>query len=162
MASGIKMEELEREIGNTIAFFGAAFGSVGGVGGGGIYVPMLTLIIRLEQHEVTNPKGLNSKHPAIQHLSRSTGTRFVARTRCLALSLTPIVNRQSRCRLTSRSLTSHSRHRQSHTAQPLSLSDQIASVLCRLNLSHFHQISSQSIEAPNRLLSHRNSLNSGY
>lgn len=32
-------------VGSIIGFFGAAFGSVGGVGGGGIFVPMLTLII---------------------------------------------------------------------------------------------------------------------
>lgn len=32
-------------IGSVIGFFGAAFGSVGGVGGGGIFVPMLALII---------------------------------------------------------------------------------------------------------------------
>ncbi|OUZ99964.1 Transmembrane protein TauE like [Macleaya cordata] len=32
-------------VGSIIGFIGAAFGSVGGVGGGGIYVPMLTLII---------------------------------------------------------------------------------------------------------------------
>ncbi|KAI3936915.1 hypothetical protein MKW92_043758 [Papaver armeniacum] len=32
-------------VGTIVGFFGAAFGSVGGVGGGGIYVPMLTLII---------------------------------------------------------------------------------------------------------------------
>ncbi|KAM3314051.1 hypothetical protein ACQJBY_033119 [Aegilops geniculata] len=32
-------------LGSFIGFFGAAFGSVGGVGGGGIFVPMLTLII---------------------------------------------------------------------------------------------------------------------
>ncbi|XP_009800425.1 sulfite exporter TauE/SafE family protein 3-like isoform X1 [Nicotiana sylvestris] len=32
-------------VGSVIGFFGAAFGSVGGVGGGGIFVPMLTLII---------------------------------------------------------------------------------------------------------------------
>ncbi|XBH85648.1 hypothetical protein VPH35_073508 [Triticum aestivum] len=34
-----------RLAGSFIGFFGAAFGSVGGVGGGGIFVPMLTLII---------------------------------------------------------------------------------------------------------------------
>ena len=28
-----------------IGFFGSAFGTVGGVGGGGIFVPMLTLIV---------------------------------------------------------------------------------------------------------------------
>ncbi|TMW89910.1 hypothetical protein EJD97_016468 [Solanum chilense] len=32
-------------VGSVIGFFAAAFGSVGGVGGGGIFVPMLTLII---------------------------------------------------------------------------------------------------------------------
>ncbi|KAJ0971480.1 hypothetical protein J5N97_019439 [Dioscorea zingiberensis] len=32
-------------VGSLVGFFGAAFGSVGGVGGGGIFVPMLTLII---------------------------------------------------------------------------------------------------------------------
>ncbi|KAI3977468.1 hypothetical protein MKX01_000381 [Papaver californicum] len=31
--------------GTVVGFIGAAFGSIGGVGGGGIYVPMLTLII---------------------------------------------------------------------------------------------------------------------
>ncbi|KAI3992676.1 hypothetical protein MKX01_007998, partial [Papaver californicum] len=32
-------------VGSTIGFLGAALGSVGGVGGGGIFVPMLTLIV---------------------------------------------------------------------------------------------------------------------
>ncbi|CAI0408516.1 unnamed protein product [Linum tenue] len=32
-------------VGTAIGFLGAAFGSVGGVGGGGIFIPMLTLII---------------------------------------------------------------------------------------------------------------------
>lgn len=32
-------------VGSVIGFLGAALGSVGGVGGGGIFVPMLTLII---------------------------------------------------------------------------------------------------------------------
>ncbi|KAG0467203.1 hypothetical protein HPP92_018783 [Vanilla planifolia] len=32
-------------VGSTIGFLGAALGSIGGVGGGGIFVPMLTLII---------------------------------------------------------------------------------------------------------------------
>ncbi|CAM0943858.1 unnamed protein product [Alopecurus aequalis] len=32
-------------LGSFIGFFGAAFGRIGGVGGGGIFVPMLTLII---------------------------------------------------------------------------------------------------------------------
>lgn len=32
-------------LGSVIGFIGAALGSIGGVGGGGIFVPMLTLII---------------------------------------------------------------------------------------------------------------------
>jgi uncharacterized membrane protein YfcA len=32
-------------VGTLIGIFGASFGSVGGVGGGGIFVPMLILII---------------------------------------------------------------------------------------------------------------------
>ena len=32
-------------MGSIIGFLGSAFGTVGGVGGGGIFVPMLTLII---------------------------------------------------------------------------------------------------------------------
>lgn len=32
-------------LGSLIGFFGAAFGSVGGVGGGGVFLPMLALII---------------------------------------------------------------------------------------------------------------------
>ncbi|KAI3992668.1 hypothetical protein MKX01_007990 [Papaver californicum] len=35
-------------VGSIIAFVASAFGSVGGVGGGGIYVPMLILIIRFD------------------------------------------------------------------------------------------------------------------
>ncbi|KAJ3698886.1 hypothetical protein LUZ61_002591 [Rhynchospora tenuis] len=40
-------------LGSLIGFFGAAFGSVGGVGGGGIYVPMLTLIIGFDAKSST-------------------------------------------------------------------------------------------------------------
>ncbi|XP_057538323.1 sulfite exporter TauE/SafE family protein 3-like [Amaranthus tricolor] len=40
-------------VGSLIGFFGAAFGSVGGVGGGGIYVPMLTLIIGFDSKSST-------------------------------------------------------------------------------------------------------------
>lgn len=40
-------------VGSIIGFFGAAFGSVGGVGGGGIYVPMLTLIIGFDPKSAT-------------------------------------------------------------------------------------------------------------
>ncbi|KAG0454643.1 hypothetical protein HPP92_023625 [Vanilla planifolia] len=39
--------------GTLIGFFGAAFGSVGGVGGGGIFVPMLTLIIGFDPKSST-------------------------------------------------------------------------------------------------------------
>lgn len=40
-------------VGTVIGFFGAAFGSVGGVGGGGIFVPMLTLIIGFDPKSST-------------------------------------------------------------------------------------------------------------
>lgn len=40
-------------MGTIIAFFGAAVGSVGGVGGGGIFVPMLTLIIGFDAKSST-------------------------------------------------------------------------------------------------------------
>ncbi|PKA59045.1 hypothetical protein AXF42_Ash001138 [Apostasia shenzhenica] len=40
-------------VGSFIGFFGAAFGSVGGVGGGGIFVPMLTLIIGFDPKSST-------------------------------------------------------------------------------------------------------------
>lgn len=40
-------------VGSIIGFFGAAFGSVGGVGGGGIFVPMLTLIIGFDEKSST-------------------------------------------------------------------------------------------------------------
>jgi uncharacterized membrane protein YfcA len=40
-------------LGSLIGFFGASFGSVGGVGGGGIFVPMLTLIIGFDPKSST-------------------------------------------------------------------------------------------------------------
>ncbi|KAL2516902.1 Sulfite exporter TauE/SafE family protein [Abeliophyllum distichum] len=40
-------------VGSIIGFFGAAFGSVGGVGGGGIFVPMLSLIIGFDPKSST-------------------------------------------------------------------------------------------------------------
>ncbi|KAL5783257.1 hypothetical protein ACOSP7_008286 [Xanthoceras sorbifolium] len=40
-------------VGTLIGFFGAAFGSVGGVGGGGIFVPMLSLVIGFDPKSST-------------------------------------------------------------------------------------------------------------
>ncbi|KAL3500524.1 hypothetical protein ACH5RR_039617 [Cinchona calisaya] len=40
-------------VGTIIGFFGAAFGSVGGVGGGGIFVPMLSLIVGFDPKSST-------------------------------------------------------------------------------------------------------------
>ncbi|KAF8405213.1 hypothetical protein HHK36_010113 [Tetracentron sinense] len=40
-------------LGSIIGFFGAALGSIGGVGGGGIFVPMLTLIIGFDPKSST-------------------------------------------------------------------------------------------------------------
>ena len=40
-------------MGTMIGFLGSAFGTVGGVGGGGIFVPMLTLIIGFDAKSAT-------------------------------------------------------------------------------------------------------------
>ncbi|KAG9158816.1 hypothetical protein Leryth_013713 [Lithospermum erythrorhizon] len=40
-------------VGTIIGFFGAALGSVGGVGGGGIFVPMLTLVVGFDPKSST-------------------------------------------------------------------------------------------------------------
>lgn len=40
-------------VGSIVGFCGAAFGSVGGVGGGGIFVPMLSLIIGFDPKSAT-------------------------------------------------------------------------------------------------------------
>lgn len=40
-------------VGSIVGFFGAALGSVGGVGGGGIFVPMLTLIVDFDPKSST-------------------------------------------------------------------------------------------------------------
>ncbi|XP_044978608.1 sulfite exporter TauE/SafE family protein 3-like isoform X1 [Hordeum vulgare subsp. vulgare] len=40
-------------LGSFIGFFGAALGSIGGVGGGGIFVPMLTLIVGFDTKSAT-------------------------------------------------------------------------------------------------------------
>ncbi|KAK9281873.1 hypothetical protein L1049_004780 [Liquidambar formosana] len=45
--------EWEIVVGTIIGFLGAAFGSVGGVGGGGIFVPMLNLIIGFDAKSST-------------------------------------------------------------------------------------------------------------
>ncbi|TQD92673.1 hypothetical protein C1H46_021784 [Malus baccata] len=40
-------------VGSIVGFFGAALGSVGGVGGGGIFVPMLALIVGFDPKSST-------------------------------------------------------------------------------------------------------------
>lgn len=40
-------------VGSVVGFLGAALGSIGGVGGGGIFVPMLTLIIGFDPKSST-------------------------------------------------------------------------------------------------------------
>jgi len=40
-------------VGSIVGFLGSAFGTVGGVGGGGIFVPMLTLIVGFDQKSAT-------------------------------------------------------------------------------------------------------------
>ena len=52
-----KMQDMEFGwrliVGTIIGFLGAAFGTVGGVGGGGIFVPMLSLIIGFDAKSAT-------------------------------------------------------------------------------------------------------------
>ncbi|GJM99020.1 hypothetical protein PR202_ga16078 [Eleusine coracana subsp. coracana] len=59
-------------LGSLIGFFGAAFGSVGGVGGGGIFVPMLALIIGFDPKSfdrhvqvLDDFSSLKLKHPTL-------------------------------------------------------------------------------------------------
>lgn len=40
-------------LGTIIGAFGAAFGSVGGIGGGGIFVPLLTLVLGFDPKSST-------------------------------------------------------------------------------------------------------------
>lgn len=40
-------------VGGLIGLLGSAFGSIGGAGGGGIFVPMLTLIVGFDQKSST-------------------------------------------------------------------------------------------------------------
>lgn len=49
-------------VGSFIGFCGAAFGSVGGVGGGGIFVPMLTLIIGFDPKSATAISKCKKQH----------------------------------------------------------------------------------------------------
>lgn len=51
-------------VGSIIGFIGAAFGSVGGIGGGGFFVPMLRLIIGFDAKSST----ALSKCKSNQHL----------------------------------------------------------------------------------------------
>ncbi|GLT32663.1 hypothetical protein SLA2020_073130 [Shorea laevis] len=67
-------------LGTIIGFFGAAFGTVGGVGGGGIFVPMLKLIIGFDAKSstaiskcmitggaaATVAYNLNMRHPTLE------------------------------------------------------------------------------------------------
>ncbi|TVU09267.1 hypothetical protein EJB05_42725, partial [Eragrostis curvula] len=50
-------------LGSLIGFFAAAFGSIGAVGGGGIFVPMLTLIIGFDPKSSTAVS--KCKHPTL-------------------------------------------------------------------------------------------------
>ena len=58
----------------VIGFFGSAFGTVGGVGGGGIFVPMLTLIV-----------GFDTK-------SAAALSKCLSLSLSLSLSLIPVYN----------------------------------------------------------------------
>lgn len=58
-------------VGSFIGFCGAAFGSVGGVGGGGIFVPMLTLIIGFDPKSATAISKCTKQKIYIHNLSLS-------------------------------------------------------------------------------------------
>lgn len=49
-------------LGTLVGFFGAAFGSIGGVGGGGIFVPMLSLIIGFDPKSSAAMSKCKSPH----------------------------------------------------------------------------------------------------
>ena len=57
LASCSEMQEMKFGwrivVGSIVGFFGAALGSVGGVGGGGIFIPMLTLVIGFDAKSST-------------------------------------------------------------------------------------------------------------
>lgn len=63
------MEELKFDwkivIGTVIRFIGDAFGIVGGVGEGGIFVPMLTLIIGFDEKSSTAISKCKSFHSSL-------------------------------------------------------------------------------------------------
>ena len=54
-------------LGSMIGFCGAAFGSVGGVGGGGIFVPMLSLIIGFDPKSSTAISKCKEKNNYVIH-----------------------------------------------------------------------------------------------
>ncbi|KAE8709186.1 Sulfite exporter TauE/SafE family protein, putative isoform 2 [Hibiscus syriacus] len=62
-------------VGSILGFLGVAFGSVGGVGGGGIFVPMLALIIRFDAKSSTaiskcmitgGSNNIRQRHPTLE------------------------------------------------------------------------------------------------
>lgn len=54
-------------VGSFIGFCGAAFGSVGGVGGGGIFVPMLSLVIGFDPKSSTAISKCKKVTPILLH-----------------------------------------------------------------------------------------------
>ena len=51
-------------VGTIVGAFGAAFGSVGGIGGGGIFVPMLNIIVGFDPKSasaLSKCKNINQK-----------------------------------------------------------------------------------------------------
>jgi len=54
-------------VGSIVGFLGSAFGNVGGVGGGGIFVPMLTLIIGFDAKSAIAISKCKNYHYMIYH-----------------------------------------------------------------------------------------------
>ena len=68
-------------VGSIIGFLGAAFGSVGGVGGGGIFVPMLSLIIGFDAKSSTAISKCNNQlFPSSTAIFRTRS--MIQRLRC--------------------------------------------------------------------------------
>lgn len=53
-------------VGTFVGFCVATFGSVGGVGGGGIFVPMLSLIVGFDEKSSTAKHKIRNAHAEIK------------------------------------------------------------------------------------------------
>jgi len=66
---------------SVLTFLGAMLAAGGGIGGGGLFVPLFMLLIGLTPHEVRAAAPLRRQPPAPRRLSRGTSRRPRARAR---------------------------------------------------------------------------------